>query len=467
MGGHVRKYIAELTAAGAVTSWNPTASEAVLTLAMGLGTIHAGGLFTSIGGQLRNNLAALDVGSGAVTGWNPDANGPVRALVVSGGTVFAGGTFSGIGGSTVAINIAALDAATGLALPSWDGDAYSPGDVHDLVLHGGALYVGGDFTIVGGQFRNHLGALDPATGAATTWNPDANGAVYALAVAERQTFPFTVTVYAGGEFATLGGQPRLSIGAVDGGTGAPTSWNPSASSDVHDIELTTDFLGSVTSVHVAGLFWSIGGQTRHYIAELDGAGSVTPWNPDAGNAVYALARSGGTIYAGGNFASIGGQARDGLAALDVATGAATSWDPDALGTVRALSLQQGEIYAGGSFNTIAGGARPNFAGFQEPSVGVTEQLPERPPALIQAAPNPFRSDVTLRFALPEPGAARIEIFDVAGRRVRDLIRNGRAGEQQVDWDGRDEAGGSVAAGVYLVRLRAGTEDLSAKVLRVR
>ncbi|MGQ0720944.1 MAG: FlgD immunoglobulin-like domain containing protein [Candidatus Eiseniibacteriota bacterium] len=469
MGGQVRKYIAELDAAGAVTSWNPTASEQVFALAAGFGTVHAGGVFTTIGGVPRNHIAALDAGTGAATSWNPDANGPVRALAVSGGTVYAGGTFSSIGGSSVAINLAALDAATGAALPSWDGDAYMPGDVHELVLHGGTLYVGGDFTILGGQFRNNLGALDAATGAATGWNPGANGAVYALAVAERQSFPFTVTVYAGGEFATLGGQARLSLGAVDGNTAAATSWNPSASSDVYDLLLTTDPFGNVTSVYAAGLFTTIGGQLRNHIAEVDASGAATAWNPNSNlsGTVHALARGGDTIYAGGGFSVIGEQWRSAFAALDVATGLATSWDPDALGTVLAVALHGGEIYAGGSFNTISGVARPNFAGFQDVSVGVTEQLPERPSALLRAAPNPFRSGVTLRFALQEPADARLEIYDVAGRQVRSLYWSGRAGEQTVDWDGRDEAGGAVAAGVYFVRLTTGTQHLSAKVLRVK
>jgi hypothetical protein len=467
IGNQSRRYIAELTPAGAVTSWNPSANEAVFALAMGLGTIHVGGVFTSIGGTPRNNLAALDASSGALTGWDPNSSGPVHALAVSAGTVYAGGTFSSIGGSTTAINLAALDATTGLVLPSWDGDAYQPGNVYDFVLHGSTLYVGGDFTILGGFPRNRLGALDAATGAATSWDPGADGAVYALAVAERQTFPFHVTVYAGGQFGVLGGQPRVSIGAVDGSTGAATSWNPSASSDVYDIELTTDFLGNVTSAHVAGLFWTIGGQTRHYIAELDAGGSATSWSPNAGNVVYTLARSGGVMYAGGSFASIGGQARSGLAALDVVTGAATAWNPDALGTVKALTLADAAVYVGGAFGSIGGGARPNFAGFYEAAVGAPEQLPGRLAARVDAAPNPFRSDVTLSFALPEPADTSIEIYDVAGRLVRTLRGARISGAQRVRWDGRDEGGRGVATGVYLVRVQSRAQDLSAKVLRVR
>ena len=93
-------------------------------------TVYAGGAFTSIGGQARNYIAALDAATGAATAWNPNANDRVHALAVSGSTVYAGGA---------------------------------------LHQHRG-------------QTRNRIAALDAATGAATAWNPNADGSVGALAV---------------------------------------------------------------------------------------------------------------------------------------------------------------------------------------------------------------------------------------------------------------------------------------------
>ena len=85
---------------------------------------------------------------------------------------------------------------------------------------------------------------------------------------------------------------------------------------------------------------TIGGQTRNHIAALDAStGLATAWNPGADGRnrrngdVGALAVSGSTVYAGGYFTSIGGQTRNHIAALDASSGLATAWDPDANGTV--------------------------------------------------------------------------------------------------------------------------------------
>lgn len=71
-------------------------------------------------------------------------------------------------------------------------------------------------------------------------------------------------------------------------------------------------------------------------------------------------------------------------------------------------------------------------------------------------PNPFHAATRLSFALPVAGPVTLEIFDVAGRRVRTLLEAVRpAGAQAAEWDGRDDDGRRVPAGVYLSRLRAG------------
>jgi hypothetical protein len=79
-----------------------------------------------------------------------------------------------------------------------------------------------------------------------------------------------------------------------------------------------------------------------------------------------------------------------------------------------------------------------------------------PPAfrLSQNFPNPVTHQGTrIRFATGERTHVRLTIFDVQGRRVRALLDEEMpAGEHELAWDGADERGRAVAAGVYFYRM---------------
>jgi hypothetical protein len=106
----------------------------------------------------------------------------------------------------------------------------------------------------------------------------------------------------------------------------------------------------------------------------------------------------------------------------------------------------------------------------------------RPPITIlyQNFPNPFpggdagREDTRIWFDLAEPGPVELAVFDVRGRQVRRLIPGPGCGPVELEvglygreegppqdrclsfqWDGRDDQGGRVSPGVYLLRLRGG------------
>jgi len=72
--------------------------------------------------------------------------------------------------------------------------------------------------------------------------------------------------------------------------------------------------------------------------------------------------------------------------------------------------------------------------------------------LYPPAPNPLRGATTIRFDLASRADARLDVFDLSGRRVATLASGSlEAGAYTFRWDGR-EAGAAVGAGLYFVRL---------------
>lgn len=337
--------------AGHVASWDPSPSGGpIRALEVDASRVYVGGEFTSIGGQPRAGIAALDVASGLAAAWNPGlAGGAVEALASAGSILYVAGSFTSLGGQPRS-GIAAVDSSTGL-VTAWNPAASDP-SVHALALSGGTLYAGGYFTSIGGQLRAGLAALDVTTGLATGWNPGVSSYVLSLAVSGS-------TVYVGGDFVACGGATRNHVAAVDATTGVATAWDPNANLVVRAVAANGG------AVFIGGGFTSVGGVTRRNLAAFDAAtGAVTAWNPAPNSGVSALAASGGTIWAGGSFSNIGGQTRLCVAALDTVTGAATAWNAGIVGAtpfVTALAPSGGLLYVGGAFRNIGGQPRNRIA----------------------------------------------------------------------------------------------------------
>jgi FlgD Ig-like domain len=68
-------------------------------------------------------------------------------------------------------------------------------------------------------------------------------------------------------------------------------------------------------------------------------------------------------------------------------------------------------------------------------------------------PNPTRGAIEFRFGLPRDAAVELDVFDVHGRRVRNVLkREQAAGEYVAGFDGRDRTGQALADGMYFARL---------------
>jgi hypothetical protein len=102
------------------------------------------------------------------------------------------------------------------------------------------------------------------------------------------------------------------------------------------------------------------------------------------------------------------------------------------------------------------------------SATLVVQVPPKPLTLYQNYPNPFNPATSISFFLPDRANVLLEIFDIGGRRVRTLVNGAVAsGRHVVAWDGRNQAGVSVASGVYCCRLQGGKKTLTRKMAVIR
>jgi len=85
--------------------------------------------------------------------------------------------------------------------------------------------------------------------------------------------------------------------------------------------------------------------------------------------------------------------------------------------------------------------------------GDATTAPSAREATLSVAPNPFNPKTTVRFALPRAGMeARVEVFNVRGELVKTLhVGVAQTADLNLEWNGRDDRGSSVASGVYLVK----------------
>ena len=411
IGGQARNYIARLDpTTGLADSFDPSANQNGVVHSLALqpdGKILAGGIFTTIGGQPRNRIARLDATTGLADSFDPNANNEIDSIAVQAdGKIVAGGQFGTIGGQT-RNNIARLESdgrldqtldlsTIGTYVPATavqpDGKILIGGqfttvlgvarkniarlntggtldlgfnpNASDQVLSivvqaDGKILVGGFFNgpnSIGGQTRNRIARLDPTTGAADSFNPNASGSVYAIAV---QADGKIVVSGAFSGANTIGGQARNRLARLDPITGLADSWDPNSDNSVYTVTLQPD--GKILA---GGLFSNIGGQARQFIARLDATtGAADSFNPNSDGFIYALAvRTNGNILAGGPFTNIGGQARNFIAGLDATTGLADSWNPNANNAVYSIMSQaNGEILVGGVFTNIGGQTRNRIA----------------------------------------------------------------------------------------------------------
>jgi hypothetical protein len=217
------------------------ANGVVWSIGQSRGKVFAGGTFTQIrppsGGtgavQNRSALAIFDAETG-----NPDScqlnvtlsggTPTVRSVVTSadGATVYIGGNFSNVGGVGVS-RVAALDVGSCKVKPLRVSGVSSM--VYAMAVSGNTLYLGGAFNSVGGQVRRQFAAVNATTGALLPFVANA-GLVNrpTTATADGRALavsPDGTKVALGGEFDTINGQDSHSIAVVSATNTSATGAN--------------------------------------------------------------------------------------------------------------------------------------------------------------------------------------------------------------------------------------------------
>lgn len=293
------------------------------------------------------------------------ANSEVYGLAGSNGLIVAGGTFTqispptgGSGSARAQSALAVFNAETGspapcqftLAMVGGSPAVYATTASPD----GNTVYIGGNFSSVNGVSVLRVAQIDPT---ACTVKPlrvaSISSVVRSLAVS-----PNGSTLYFGGDFTTVGGQPHSRFAAVNATSGALLPWTADAAGTASDNNPSGDPDGAVvvgravvvspdgTKVAVAGDFFTMNGQASHALGVVDavtGANLATypvGFMPET-SVLKALATDGDAFYGGAE--GTGGGVFDGSFKIDWAT-LQQVWRDNCLGATQAILPYRGTLY---------------------------------------------------------------------------------------------------------------------------
>lgn len=323
-------------------------------------TIVVGGSFSQVRdlttGQTltRANLFAFDKATGKVsTTFVPNPNSVVQA-VISGadGTIYVGGNFFSLGGVSKQ-RLARVNLSDGSVLSSFNAGQIS-GEVKDLRLFGGRLYVGGAFTHIANQAQLGLSTLDPVTGrfdsfVRQTIAGQQNGGV--THVLKLDIAPQSGKLLAIGNFRTVDGVDRRQVFMLDltGSQAVLANWrtrfyestcSTSFNTYMRDLDISPD--GSFVVISTTGGHRGIPtacDTTARFELSATGDSVATSWvDYTGGDTTYAVEITDSAVYTGGHArwqnnpyaadrAGAGAVSRPGIAALDPENGLPFSWNP--------------------------------------------------------------------------------------------------------------------------------------------
>jgi hypothetical protein len=275
-------------------------------------TLYVAGA-SSIDGEARNGLGAVNALSGAITSFDPPGSTSYPALslaLTSDGTALYAGGLDGL---------QKISTATGTVDKSFSAN---PGEVIALALSAdqSKLYVSSQ-EYVGGLNREVLQRLNATTGAAeNTFSTEPNGTPSAVATSSTGTVAIgggAQIAIEGSKFNSLGGVKRGDFAAIDETTGQPTSLElPGSSRFVVSPDGSTLYAIA-----------SNGAKGTKLISVSTTTGTISPsFTTEVHGGVETLAVSpdGNTLYVGGVFTEVDGHAATNLVAVNTSDGSLKS-----------------------------------------------------------------------------------------------------------------------------------------------
>jgi uncharacterized delta-60 repeat protein/uncharacterized repeat protein (TIGR01451 family) len=387
--------------AGSVgATYDPNVTSSVLTTAVQAdGKILLGGVFSSVNGTARSQMARLNSDGSLDTGFDPNANNQVLSVAVQAdGKILLGGIFTklqpnGAATPTTRNGIARLN-SDGSLDTGFDPNANN--QVYSLAVQAdGKILLGGDFTTLQPNgaptptTRNHIARVNSDGSLDLGFDPNTDGELDSIVVQADGT------ILLGGYFTQL--QPngaatpttRNHIARVNSDGTLDTLFDPNANSAVATVTVQAD-----GTILLGGYFTQLQPNgaatptTRNHIARLNSDGSLdTGFDPNAPNAsgfVYSLAvQADGKILLAGDFTTLQPNGaptpttRNRIARLNSDGSVDSGFDPNANDTVYNVAVQMdGKILLGGEFTTVGGTARNQMARLNNDSAPQSLSAPD-------------------------------------------------------------------------------------------
>jgi uncharacterized delta-60 repeat protein len=349
------------------------------------------GSFTTVGSKTFNYIARLNTDGTPDETFQPNPSGIVNtAALQSDGSVIIGGQFTALtpNGDTSSTTRAYAARVTSAGKLESTFNPNLNGPVNAIAINAaGQIILGGSFTTVQpgtattATTRNRLVRFNPDGTLDTTFDPNANDTVYALAVQPDDQY-----ILVGGSFSSVGGGTHYNLARLktDGTADAAFSAMPDAAVSglaISPADKSILIRGSFSTVMESGSTTPV---SRFRIARLTAAGKLINFNPGiAGTITNATLLSDNSVLIGGDFSSefitgiavvgggfktIGGVAQPYLAELNADGSVTSQFTPNPDGPVNAVAqLPSGGFVVGGTFTNISGTARVGIARYTEAS----------------------------------------------------------------------------------------------------